>query len=184
MTAIAAAERECSIVGCAQVMHARGMCRAHYLRLWKMGEHETLPRFVRPTPIERLLSRVTQTPGSLDTECWLTSYRPASGGYVQIRIDGRNVPAHRLSYEHHVGPVPEGLFLDHLCRNRACVNPDHLEPVTNRENFLRGVSPGALAVRTNLCMHGHSLADAYPRRRRGGRLCRTCQVIRNERRRA
>lgn len=63
-------------------------------------------------------------------------------GYGKISIGGKGRQAHRAVYENVVGPIPDGLVIDHLCRNRCCVNPDHMEPVTNRENILRGEGGG------------------------------------------
>lgn len=84
--------------------------------------------------------------------------------------------AHRWSYEYHVGPIPDGLHLDHLCRNRRCVNPKHLEPVTLRENLLRGVGPSAKNAQKTHCPEGHPYAGAnlyvYPTS--GIRRCREC----------
>ena len=87
--------------------------------------------------------------------------------------------AHRLVYEATIGPVPSGLQLDHLCRNRLCVNPHHLEPVTNRVNTLRGVGPTALNAKKTHCHKGHPFSGSnlivLPD---GSRRCRAC---RNER---
>jgi endogenous inhibitor of DNA gyrase (YacG/DUF329 family) len=70
-------------------------------------------------------------------DCWLWE-GCTRGGYGRLKIDGKMSEAHRASYEYHVGKIPEGLVLDHLCRNRSCINPAHLEPVTTAENIRRG----------------------------------------------
>ena len=92
--------------------------------------------------------------------------------------------AHRWSYEYHVGPIPDGLHLDHLCRNRACVNPDHLEPVTCRTNLLRASGGPAINGTKTHCPQGHPYAGANLSitRTTGHRVCITCRRA-NERRR-
>jgi hypothetical protein len=77
---------------------------------------------------------------------WLGSLR---SGYGRFSLNGKTCEAHRVSYEHLVGPIPQGMMIDHLCRTRCCINPDHLEPVTNAENIRRGQAgkgPGALTT--------------------------------------
>lgn len=73
-----------------------------------------------------------------ESSCWLWQKTIARHGYGIIMNKGKRIYAHRLSYETHVGPIPEGLTIDHLCRVRSCVNPKHLEPVTRGENARRG----------------------------------------------
>lgn len=74
-----------------------------------------------------------------DSGCWVWHSTKKEGGYGIIRRHGRVIPAHRYVYELHRGPIPDGLVIDHLCRNPSCVNPDHLEPVPLRENVRRGI---------------------------------------------
>lgn len=107
--------------------------------------------------------------------CWLWTDKGNGYGYGRLRVDGRNILAHRFSYELHVGPIPPGLELDHLCRVRACVRPDHLEAVTHAENVRRGTWPSALnAVKTH-CKSGHEFNDQNTYIRPDGyRDCRVC----------
>jgi hypothetical protein len=100
-------------------------------------------------------------------------------GYGRINVDGRPRGAHRVLYEAIVGPIPPGLTLDHLCRNRSCVNPDHLEPVSMRVNTLRGIGPAAIHAAQTECIHGHPFDEANTyRKRNGSRDCRTCNRLR------
>jgi hypothetical protein len=88
--------------------------------------------------------------------CWDIEGTPnIVTGYVEVRVSGRRVGAHRHAYELAVGPIPVDRQIDHLCRNRACVNPSHMEPVTIRENVLRGEGPTALNARRTTCANGH-----------------------------
>lgn len=117
--------------------------------------------------------------------CWPWHGSINRGGYGVLTLGGREgkkVYAHRLSYELHVGPIPEGLELDHLCRNRRCVRPDHLEAVTRRTNTIRGVGP-ALLARLNgsktHCANGHPFDEENTRHRKGGgRTCLICERLR------
>lgn len=111
------------------------------------------------------------------TGCWIWQRATNGKGYGQFTLMGRTVLAHRAAYFLLVGEVPDGLDLDHLCRQRGCVNPSHLEPVTNRENALRGEGPTAKNAAKTHCLRGHALTpdNLVPSEiKRGYRICRDC----------
>lgn len=124
------------------------------------------------TAPERFWSKVEFTE---DHWLWQACLYP-NGGYGCFWDGTRNVGAHRWAYEFCVGPIPEGLTIDHLCRTPACVLPDHLEPVTNRVNILRGTAPSALHARKTHCPDGHpyDLVNTYTQPD-GARKCRACR---------
>ena len=111
--------------------------------------------------------------------CWNWLAAKSTNGYGRFQI-ARHVigAAHRVAYELEVGPIPPGKYLDHLCRNRSCVNPEHLEPVTSRENTLRGESHVADRARQTHCLRGHNLSGTNLVPHPHSRVCRECKNLR------
>lgn len=113
--------------------------------------------------------------------CWLWTANLDTSGYGRFWFEGRTVSAHRFSYEQLIGPIPEGLDIDHLCRVRHCVNPEHMEPVTRQVNGLRGVGPQAVHAAQTHCIRGHELAgDNLIIVEYTGRPARSCRACRQE----
>lgn len=161
-------KRTCSVEDCENPVLARGWCKTHYRRWQKNGT----PLPLLPSVEERFWSKVDKD-GPNGCWQWMAGKNPR--GYGSFR-NGRMVAAHRYAYELLVGPIPEGLHLDHLCRNTSCVNPAHLEPVTCAENIRRGETGINMRSRTH-CPQGHPLVEGNLRVyawKRGIRQCLTC----------
>jgi hypothetical protein len=177
------AQRVCKIDGCDKRVLARGWCRTHYTRWYERGTTELrglAGRRRRPVkPLEeRFWAKVQRTDG-----CWIWQGGKSKLGYGSIwggPGNPRHLMAHRVSWELVNGPIPDGLHIDHLCRNPSCVNPAHLEPVTRSVNAQRGLcgplgaADRAKRQRTH-CPQGHIYDEANTYvSETGARMCRTC----------
>ena len=134
-------------------------------------------QYTGATPaVERFWPKVKKT-----ETCWLWLGAKKTNGYGRIR-NGRDIYVHRFAYELLVGTIPKGLTIDHLCRNRACVNPAHLEAITNKDNILRGKGLSAREAQRTHCPYGHpyDLFNTY-HYRRGGQEQRQCRQCHNRR---
>ena len=124
--------------------------------------------------VERFWKKVKKTRNG----CWLW-IAATSKGYGQFSINRIMRPAHRIAYELLVGKIPKDLTLDHLCRNRACVKPNHLEPVTSVENMLRGNGWSGRNHQKTHCLRGHPLIPENLAKRKNRRACKLCIRIRS-----
>lgn len=130
-------QRTCSIEGCVRPHRARGWCTGHYQRWAKAGSAEArmpLGRAPLPRGTELTLEFLVERTSKSDTGCFLWAGYVDRGGYGQIRHDGKTDGAHRVAWEVANGPIPEGMSVDHICHNRACVNADHLRLASPTEN--------------------------------------------------
>lgn len=168
--------RTCAADGCDRPgphkRAAHGLCLMHYKRWKRRGTVHDI------TTEERFFSHVEQI-----GKCWLwMAFRQPDGDYGKFWLDDKCLLAHRWSYEFLRTEIPAGLDLDHLCRTPPCVNPWHLEPVTDLVNVVvRGTGITAINARKTHCLRGHSFdeANTYITPKRGRRHCRACAVIRH-----
>ena len=148
----------------------------------------TAPYEVSDAQAARFWKRVAKTDSCWN---WLGSLTRSGYGHVGVGKTWGDDPyrrrmlvrlAHRIAYELTKGPIPTGLTLDHLCRNRRCVNPEHLEPVTMGENMRRGISPAAQHAKATHCIRGHPFSGRNLAQWASGRHCKTCRRIINQQR--
>ena len=176
--------RYCSIPDCERRVGGggRGWCHMHYMRWWQHGGSRIARAAALDSAAERFWTKVNFT-GPVPEHrpelgpCWLWT-ASTTKGYGGFGDSGLMVRAHRWAYEFCVGPIPEGLTLDHLCRVKACVNTDHLEPVTQRVNVLRSpVGLTAINARKTHCYRGHAFTEKNTYlMKAGGRRCKECRT--------
>lgn len=166
---------ECSVEGCDKLKgYSSGLCPMHYQRI---QHHGSLDLPVRPTAKERFLKKVAV----MDFGCWLWCGGLTDNGYASFSHDNPSKYGYIFSYLTFVGPITSELELDHLCRMRRCVNPEHLEAVPHQVNSLRGESPSALLAGRTHCANGHEFTEenTHYRKRNNGTLARVCRACRN-----
>jgi hypothetical protein len=170
----------CAFEACGHPAKTKGLCKTHYMQQWR-GESLR--------PVKRLPPRGCDTPGCDGTDCqghlpyaaeahidrqadgcwiWTAARNPGGYGITKRKKDGTSL-AHRWVYELLAGPIPPGLHIDHLCKTKACVNPAHLEPITQAEHNRREPTP----PRTH-CPHGHPYNQTNTYHHKGKRYCKTC----------
>jgi hypothetical protein len=170
----------CSVDGCDDDVRSRGWCNKHYQRWKTKGDPLSVKLDRDKTLEERFWEKVNKHGPISDYRpnlgpCWVWTGAKVEG-YGVIQLNGRPVKAHILSFTWAKGPIEEGRERDHLCRNRACVRPDHLEAVSHWTNVARGISPHGLNATKVHCPKGHLYDETNTRvDSKGRRHCRTCR---------
>lgn len=165
----------CTFEDCGRPEKHVGWCAGHYTQWHKRGHRRELMQPLRePDPLVRFFARIDWDSDPRGCFRWTGSVRVRQrycpDGYGSVQIGRKSWATHRLFYELCYGPVPEGLVLDHLCRNTICCNPTHLEAVTMGENTLRGNGPTAQNARKATCPRGHEY-DSHDGVRRYCSIC-------------
>jgi hypothetical protein len=160
----------CKVPDCVKIVNGLGLCPMHYRR-YRMSGTVADPVV---DPLKRFIASTDFTEA-----CWLWRGNKFPAGYGQFVVGKSSNLAHRWIYQVLVGPISEGLVLDHLCGTPSCVNPEHLEPVTQQVNTLRGISPAAVNAKKTHCIRGHAFdtGNTYINPS-GQRQCRRCMKIR------
>lgn len=140
------------------------------INLLPYAKRTRFQRYHGLTDIERFRAKIYELPSG----CWIWTSNLNKGYGRFWTVKSGLVEAHRWSYEYYVGPIPDGLQIDHLCRVHSCVNPQHLEPVTQRENALRGYGMSGIYARRTHCKNGHEYTPENTHMMKSGRWCRTC----------
>lgn len=177
-------KRFCPVEDCGKPAFGHGFCGKHWKRWRKTGDPLGFVR--RPSPEERFWQRVDKNGPQSDVggRCWTWTGAKSSLGYGRVTIHRKTWLTHRYAYTLIVGEIPNGLELDHLCRNASCCNPGHLEPVTHRENMLRGNGMSGRHARSTHCVRGHPRSPENTRvDANGWRHCIPCLKIRSDERR-
>lgn len=159
----------CSVSDCGARPIARQLCRKHYMRMQRHGSPE--PGNTRAHSREQVLAKIAERTIKTVDGCWEWQGAVGPNGYGYSAWAGQKL-AHRMSYEAHTGPIPDGLHLDHICRNRRCVNPAHLEPVEPSVNMWRKPDE---TRQHGFCKRGHKIEGANAIVSRGARRCRICR---------
>lgn len=150
----------CAEQHCTAPSHKRGWCTSHW-----------------PPTIEQRFHSFIDV--QADTDCW--TWTGAAELYGKFKMNGQTRRAHRVSYELHIGPIPDGLEIDHTCGNTLCVNPDHLEATTKPENIHRSNGAGAHNGRKTHCPRGHEYTPEntyrWPGAPGSSRQCRACKRV-------
>jgi len=168
--------RTCVVDCCGEPVKVknRGLCNKHFTR-WSRHRDPNHCEVFHAAPHDRFWKFVRVSKAGCYE--WLGSVSPQ--GYARISVAGRPELAHRWVYETFVEIIPKGMVVDHLCRNRKCVNPEHLQIATHRENMLCGTGMAARNKNKTHCVRGHAFDSVN---KNGHRFCRKCARIRAKQR--